>query len=174
MPVERFGLSGSSSRHLVLVRVPRFDAVEADFAVPSKHFVAVVLGDATRPTDGDLHRFAISVLAQGAVYVVVAGPRSRRLEDVFDDAIVFAESHEGPDGSVRFSTESNVVITTSHGDDVDGALEFGMADAHPSSDYEETCRAIVVFVVGEGVDVDYVREVLGEPEHFLARMRAGE
>lgn len=160
MRIARIGTVGSAARHLIEIVLSDFFAIEARPALPTPHQIAVVLGDSTRTSPGDLHRFARDVLALGAVAIVVGGRGARRLEDVFDEAIVFAEVEAA-------TPESKVVLTTSHGDDPEEALEFGLAHAFPPADYEDGCRTIVVYVVG--TDDPRIDAALADPDAFLER-----
>ncbi len=108
---------------------------------PAGHFVLLLIADGSTWAQSHLAEWAEGVLHAGAVYVCCWGPGARFMEGAFDAAGRALEE--------RAEEELPVVMTTSHeAESLDQALWFAASATWPAEEYEETCRSLVVVVVG--------------------------
>ena len=115
MRLEQLGHDALSDRDLYMLALDRIEELPADFRLPSKHFVCLIVGDTRHLGDGDMHRFAGTLLRAGAVYLCAWGPGSDRAQDLFDDAILMSE-HEPSDEAL--------IPTTAHDEELGEALSL--------------------------------------------------
>jgi len=144
-----------------LYRVARASVAELPEAlrVPSRHYVALVLADATAWSDAQAHRLAACLLGGGAVHVSVWGPGSGRLQDVLDDAVLVAEGSQ---------SDETLVTTLAHAGSLDEALCFLLTGTAVAPAYDATCRAAVVLDLGMPGLAAAVRERLADPGGFVS------
>lgn len=130
-----------------------------DFRLPSKHFVCLIVGDTRHLGDGDMHRFAGTLLRAGAVYLCAWGPGSDRAQDLFDDAILMSE-HEPSDEAL--------IPTTAHDDELGEALSFLLFCTGAAPAYEQSCHAALALLIGASEHVAIVHQALEDPRAFVA------
>jgi hypothetical protein len=160
--LSRLGHESATGRDLFVLQADSIDEIASPLALPSPHFACLVVADGAALSDGELHRLAARLLASGAVYLSSWGPACERVHDVFDDAILFAETS---------STEETVIMTTWHDEPLEDALAFFLACTSPAQAYEATCRCGLVVVLGhQPVWSASIRDALADPAEFLARV----
>jgi hypothetical protein len=150
-------------RQLVLVEADSVADLDVLPALPSEHFVCLVVWDA--PSEADvILTFARTIIAAGAVYVCTFGDGSERVHDAVDDVIV---------ESGRETDADHVIMTTWHArETLDDALWFALFTSFPAAAYEATCRATVVVAIDARRYADQLRRNLADPEAFSERILA--
>ena len=73
--LEQLGHDAPSDRDLYMLALDRIEELPVDFRLPSKHFVCLVVGDTRHLGDGDIHRFADTLLRRGCCLPMCMGPR---------------------------------------------------------------------------------------------------
>jgi hypothetical protein len=116
------------------------------------HFILFIAMDATHIRNDSILAVAERLLDQGVIYVCVWGQECRKVEDIFDDAIVQRNSDE---------TDGNVVITTSHSEEsIEEAVWFFLNCAWPAEDYVHLCSDWVAAVINNSAWEAEVRKNL--------------
>lgn len=121
------------------------------------HFVLFIAMDATDMRNDSIYAVAERLLDRWAIYVCAWGPECKRVEDVFDEAIV----QHNPDEKDR-----NVVITTAHSQEsIEEAVWFFLNCAWPAEDYMHTCSDWVATVIKNPAwEAEVRKKLLAEKE----------
>lgn len=155
MSLETFAPHPDSERHLYGVTAEFIDEWPAELELASPHFVALVACDPRDLMDKDIEQFAKTLLAQGARYIAVWGPDCERVHDVVDETVMSWD----PDSTIDSS-----VLTEWHDEDSFAqAIWSAVHSNFPAPAWEETCRSVVVGVIGSERRVKQYRRWLSDP-----------
>jgi len=138
--IERAGIDEASGRDLWLVTLAALEDFDGD-EMPVGHSIVLLAADTHSLGEAAIHRVAAKLLDAGAVYICSWGPGCERLHDLVDDAVLFRQSPV---------SEEAVILSTWHTDEpLEEAVRFARSAAWPSSDYEDSCRSVVVVCVDD-------------------------
>ncbi len=163
--LEQLGHDAISDRDLYMLALDRIEELPADFRLPSRHFVCLIVGDTRHLGEGDIHRFAATLLRAGAVYVCAWGPGSDRVQDLLDDAILMSDYESSGEASIP---------TTAHDEEIGEALHFLLFCTGAAPAYEESCHAALALLIGSSEHVAVVQQALEDPRAFVAAFCAAE
>lgn len=159
--LDQVGHDAPSDRDLYMLALDRIEELPADFRLPSKHFACLIVGDTRHLGEGDIHRFAGTLLRAGAVYLCAWGPGSDRIRGLLDDAILMSEYE---------SSDEAFIPTTAHGEELGEALGSLLFCTGASPAYQESCHAALALLIGASEHAAIVQQALEDPKAFVAAL----
>jgi hypothetical protein len=165
--VEKFRKNPESGRTTYLLELDSIEDWPEEISLPkSKHFVLFLATDASDLHEDDLAALATRCLDQGMVYLSAWGVGSERLHDIFEEAAADWD----PD-----SDADNALGSEWHEDEpLSEALLFAVASANPASEFEKTCSATLVVVVGDPDAAEQVREWMKDARSLARAAENGD
>jgi len=159
------GYDEASERELHLLELASLDQLPRLVALPSEHFVCLLVLDGRPAPDAEIHRAAARLLQAGAVSLSVWGPDSERIHDRVEDAILSFEETRSEDEAILAAWHPHAGL--------EEALLHLIRMSWPAEAYLDSCRAALVVCVGCTDWAQSCREALRRPAEHVARMAVG-
>lgn len=123
-------------RRVYLAYCDKFESI-ATLVPPASPFVLFLGGDSAPLNIDQISAVAQHVLAAGAVYLVCWGRDAVRCEEIVDETSVHT----------ALDDHHPTIMTTSHdGESLLEALEFATTVAVPVSEYQDSCKTVLVVI----------------------------
>ena len=133
------------NREFHFISLPTLNTLAEEIETSSPHFALFLGMDASEVNDSTLMVVADKLFSKGLAYLCAWGADCNRVEHLFDQVVIGNYLATGTE-----FTQVNVVMTTSHDDEViSEALWFFIYATVPARDYETTCKDWVIVSVGD-------------------------
>ena len=125
-----------------------------------KHFVAMLVCDASMSKVSDISSLARQLINAGCSYFCCWGADCERVHDIFDEGCV-------GDGSCDVSDDT--IMTTWHSSDtIEEFIAFSLLCTNPSKSYRATTNTTVAIVIDDQTSAHRIQLAFDNPTKFLA------
>ncbi|TXT35524.1 MAG: hypothetical protein FD138_1321 [Planctomycetota bacterium] len=151
------GTDLENDRELYLIELAHPDELPGTIDIAGKHFVALIVWDATSVPATSIARLARRLINLGGVYFCTWGGDCERVHDVIDGEWV-----DGGD-----PTKDETLMTTWHDDEpLVNAIWFALFCAWPIDAFFEECRSVVAICIGCPQFAAEVKSAFADPKLF--------
>ncbi len=176
--MKHIGRDLQRGRDMYMAVVSSAEDVPADFRLPTKYFLAMIVWDSATSSVDSISRLVEALLRSGCVYIDCWGSGCERMHDISDELIVLFQvglMDTRPTDAQDLSAtgdEGRLIMTTWHAKEtLDEALHFYLTDTHSGEEYESQCGCAVVLVIDQPAPViDRIHRALLDPEAFRAEV----